>query len=266
MTTQVRHWLKAAATVAGLVLFFNVVNIYQDWQVLASGSFTQFFPSGSPWAELRDELLIVACEILGVLALLALAQAISHYLFQGRFVIPVGALLLVVAALVAGWFQFNGDMEGSMAVVYGTVDELMIAAAPMAAGAWMLRRRHPQPAPQRAVAGFLGSWESALGTLELESEPGAVFTLHRTGGEPVSGVWTLELGDAPEVVLEVVAPTDLGYGWQSTALAVEHVEGGRVQLRVHDDIVFIRLEPEQDEDLVLEAAHGYVGQVEILEG
>jgi hypothetical protein len=263
MTTQVKHWLQAAGVVAGLTLLLSFPALYAQWQVADSmqGAVPSF--AGTAWGPLEEQAMTTGGEISGVLALLALTQAISHYLLQDRFRILTGTLLLVAASAVASWFLFQGSTEGDLALGFGLSSLLGVVGVPMAAGAWMLRTRGPAPVPKRAAAAFAGGWESGLGLLTLD--PDAAFTLLRDQGEPVSGVWELRLGRAPGIVLTTVAPTEFGEGRQATVLPVEHGADGRPRLRVDRGTAFTRVEAEPRDGLALEAAHGFVGQVEILE-
>jgi hypothetical protein len=262
MTTQVKHWLQAAGAVAGVTLLLTLPSLCAQWQLAqnmgAGNSFT-----GGAWGPLEEEVVTTGGEMLGVLALLALTQAISHHLFHDRFRIPTGTLLMVVASAVASWFLFQGDTEGDLALLFGINNLLGVVGLPMIAGAWMLRTRHPAPVPSKAVAAFEGGWESELGLLSLD--PGAVFTLLRGEGEPVSGTWELQLDELPRIVLTTVARTAVGEGRHATALLVEHGADGRPRLRVDQDVAFARVE-EPEDDLALEPAQGFIGQVEILEG
>jgi hypothetical protein len=258
MATQVRRWLRAAGAVAAAVLVTNVVSMVEVWQSVeaSSGSLQISFDGGL----VRQQLAQLVGETLGILLLLALARLASRWLFHGRFAIAVGAVLLAGAALADDWVTFHGGMEGVAEVVYGTNGLLAMASLPMAAGAWTLRSRSPVPLPAADTSPFEGAWESPAGVLTLAPE--GLFTLHQGAGEPVEGGWELEPSTPPRLLLRVDAPTALGYGWQTTVLDIDYRTDGTQLLRIADGIAFAR---RPAEELVVELAGGYQGQLELLE-
>jgi hypothetical protein len=254
--TQLKRWLRTAGAVLAGTAVVASVPLWAAWESAHAFGF-----GGSPriWSTLRTPLYTSAGEFVGCLLVLVLTVLLSDRFLGGRQRLLVGVPLTLAGLFVAEWFAFNGPMEGTMGLVYGTYNLGTAVILPLAAGAWTLRPPAPKPAPVADPLAFEGVWESTQGVLTLE--PDAVFTLLRAGDETVAGVWGLDADDPSRIALKVVAPTALGQGWHATLLDVEFAPDGSTLLRVDEDIAYTQ-RPEFAE---VEYAGGYIGQLEVLE-
>ena len=227
METQLKRWLRTAgAVLAGTVVVASV----PLWAAWDSAHASGFGDGPGIWSTLRTPLYTSAGEFVGCLLILALTLLLSDRFLGGRQRLLVSVPLTLAALFVAEWFAFNGPMEGTMGLVYGTYNLGTTVILPLAAGAWTLRPPAPKPAPVADPLVFAGVWEP-------------------------------DADDPSRIALKVVAPTALGQGRQTTLLDVEFAPDGSTLLRVDEHIAYTQ-RPEFAE---VEYAGGYIGQLEVLE-
>ncbi|MFC1415276.1 hypothetical protein [Streptacidiphilus cavernicola] len=249
MNQQVKRWARAiTAMVAGLV----AVNapVFYLWGTTQNGGLAGPTPLGGL---LRDW----GAQALVILLIYLVADQISRRLLRDRYSLAIGAVLFLAVGGTYEWVAFGGPGVEFGGFAYGWSALADTLALPFALGAWMLWLRTPKPAPDPFAAEVTGAWESADGVLECGSD--GVFTLTRAGASTIAGLWESLPGERPQIVLKVVAPTDLGHGWQATVLDLEVSPHGAVLRGAAD---YRRREAEA----ALEQSTGYIGAVEIIEG
>ncbi|QMU72908.1 hypothetical protein [Streptacidiphilus sp. P02-A3a] len=254
--TQVRRWSRVAGAVLGGFVLVTAIPLWVTVRaVLQNGP---VLPVGA-WDGLWTTLRWMLGESLGCLAVIALARLISRRLLGGRRPLLVGVVLTVLGLLLAQWFGGDNSL-GLPEYLYGVSQLLSSVCLPLTAGAWVVRSRVAAPPLAPGSREFEGVWESGQGVLLLERDTG--FTLLRAAHQqPVSGHWQREPGEPVRLSLRVAAPTELGHGWQTTALDVEYGPDGSVALRLDEATAFTRRGAAAE----VEHAGGFVGQLEVLE-
>ncbi|MBC3843744.1 hypothetical protein GXW82_36585 [Streptacidiphilus sp. 4-A2] len=263
MDTQLGRWSRVTGAVLGGVVLVSAIPVWEMWHAITGNG--PAVPDAA-WAGLWTLLQWAAGEFAGCLAVLALTRLISGRLLGGRRPLVVGAVLALTAVLVAQQLAYAGaTLDDPMGYLYGASQLATTVFVPLVAGAWVLRPVGAgQSRPMPDLSPFTGIWQSAAGVLTLE--PDAGFTLRRAG-EAVTGSWGLEPEEPRVLALKVAAPTELGHGWQTTALAVEYGPDGGLLLRLDQDHAFTPRPAHATVDQVgLEHAGGYSGRLEILEG
>lgn len=249
MNQQVKRWARAIAAMLAVLAGVNASTLYLWWSTRLGGPLDRL--------QIEEYARHWGAQAVVAVLIYLVSDQISRRLLQGRFAFAIGCVLFVVVGGAYEWSSFDGPGVAFGGFTFGWSELVDTMALPFAVGAWALWLRVPKPAPDPFGSEIVGSWDTVGGVLECGAD--GVFTLTLAGGTTTAGLWESLPGERPQIVLKVVAPTDLGHGWQATVLDLETGPYGAVLRGAAD---YRRREAET----VLEQTGGYVGAVEILEG